>query len=133
MNRNAWRFLFLCFLFVFGLLVGLEAKNNKASEPTESNARDTFINSNHYISRIENGQLVFEPVHQQGVEKPSQNELLHVSDVEHKNEMDQLVQNHDGPKMNKKGKLDQMGQSLGSKFSQLTRATLEMSFSLFTK
>lgn len=130
MNRGAWRFLLLCFLFVFGLLVGLETKRNNVAE---TDARDTFIDASQYITRIENGQLIFAPVHQQGIEKPAQKDVekIHVSEQIEEREVGELIQ--DGPKMNKKGKLDQIGQKLGSKFSQLARATLEMSFSFITK
>ncbi len=132
MNRGMFKLLLLTFLFIFGLLFGLQLKKDNL---VESDALNTFIDSTHYISRIENGQFVFEPVHQRNLTAPNNSSELSelIPSTEQPIVIDNTVTNNAGLKMNKKGKLDQMGQKIGKKFSQLTRTTLEMSFSLFTK
>lgn len=126
MNRGLMKFIIICFLFFFGLLFGVEFNKEKVPDP---DVYRSHIASDQYISRIENGQFIYQPVHQsdhtikQKLEEPNTS----VQKTEKA-----LPTKKEGPKMNKQGKLDQVGKNLGSKFSQMTRSALEKSFSFFT-
>lgn len=127
MNKSLIKFSLFAFLFVFGLLFGIEAKKNNVDE-TEK-ATET-IQATHYISRIENGQFVYEPMHdnREALLEPQSDAK---KDLETHEQNDEATHEHSGPKMNKTGKLDRIGQALGAKLSEITRATLEKSISVF--
>lgn len=114
------KFLLILFLFFFGLLFGLEIRKQ---DHQYDDARNTFIDPTKYISRIEDGQFVFEPIHVPDQEssdaEPMQNEEEHITEL-----------NEKGAKMKTEGRMDRLGQRFGEKLSEITRITLEISFGL---
>lgn len=127
MNRIFTKLLMIGLLFVFGLLFGLQSKENPALDAED--ARETFIDPKKYISRIENGQMVFVPVHSNS--QAEKKDKYRDDKVNQESKDEASNKTDEGPKMDKRGSLDQIGQTIGNKFSEFTRITLEKSFSIF--
>lgn len=131
MKRDLINLLTLLFIFIFGLLFGIEISKK---EPNTSQAvAPPFLDQTHYISRIENGRFIYEPMHPQTLDSTLEGDpvLVEQMEIDNATKMEHTEVASSGPIMNKKGKLDQFGKSLGSKFSEFTRATLVKSIGLF--
>lgn len=120
MSPRMIKFLFILFLFFFGLLFGLEIGDH---ERNYDDGRDMFIDPSRYITRIENGQFVFEPIHE-----PNDQSNMSVDTMVTEEQIEDSKTT--GPKMKKEGRMDQLGQRFGQKLSEITRTTLEISFGL---
>lgn len=125
-HRMIKAILFFALLF-FGILVGLDSKQGDEAAPSPKNR---FINPDYYIARIEDGKFVFVPITDQtpAVEATTTKNEETISDQKR----EKPAVKGEGPIMNRKGVLDQMGLTIGSKLSAWTRTALEKSIGLFT-
>jgi hypothetical protein len=136
MDSKLTKMLLIMFLFVVGILIGLESANGGLEKAA---VEEMDITPSSYVTRIENGELIMVPAHGSGKEKDIENgkdmqgeknekETLE-SEVQSSNEQRSEIENSQQGKqeimMNREGFLDRLGYNMGNAISSWTRTALE--------
>ncbi|WP_028987170.1 hypothetical protein [Thermicanus aegyptius] len=153
MGKGVSGFLLLLFLFVTGILIGMQMDREKKGIPTPSDTEFGVNPLETYIVRIENGKPVYAPIHpfsqgNQGeadsgsLSNPQETHVPNAStdmkESDHRMEVGESGTNEGdrketAPVMAQEGDWDRLGRNLGNQLSSFTQKALERVVGFFVK